>query len=393
MCHITSLRNISVLLSHIFRVCYCRVRAAGCQTSALYERVRRSDCGCISVCFSVRVGISGSLRWICSIPGCRVVDSSSLVIDNPCVGIVSAVSAVVIGIIIGIAASRIISGIVSRCFSRVRDHPLISIMGHRNIISADVFCFPDGPYVILLQIRPHISPALILAYRHSITIGFAVTVQLKLYRLWTPRISGILPHLVRRDGNFFLDRGLWLLCYLFIRDRIGRNRLIIRSLRADRSFISFRNVDLIHRPFCGRVKICPCKLPIVIRGERHCLVRNQIFVKLDIYNGRTFRTVLILPDLPNRHVFRCRHIGGFQPVCDDPFIIFHIGGSDLIFLRNFDLRNFPFRIFIEISPCVGPDTIGIGAYLHRISLRFQIRSRFLIELEFDRLRTELAFIV
>ena len=297
------------------------------------------------------------------------------------------------GVIICIIIGTTDSGMVSGRFSRVRDHPLISIMGHRNIISADVFRFPDGPYVILLQILPNISPALSLTYRHSITIGFTVTVQLKLYRLWAPRISGILPHLVRSDGNFFLDRGVRLLRYLFIRDRADRNRLIIRSLHADRSFISFRNVDLIHRPFCGRIKICPCKLPVIIRGERHCPVRNQIFIKLDIYNGRTFRTVLILPDLPDRHVFRCRRIGGFQPVCDDPFIIFHIGGSNLIFLRNFDLRNFPFRIFIEICPGVGPDAIEIGTYLHRVSLRFQIRSRFLIELESDRLRTELALIV
>ena len=266
-------------------------------------------------------------------------------------------------------------------------------MGHRNIISADVFHFSDGPYVIILQILPDISPALSLTYRHSITIGFAVTVQLKLYRLRAPCISGILPHLVRRDGNFFLDRGLWLLSYLFIRDRTGRNRLIIRCLHPDRSFISFRNIDLIHRPFCGRVKICPCKLPVVIRGERHCPVRNQIFIKLDIYSSRTFRAVLILPDLPDSHVFRGRRIGGFQPVCDDPFIICHIGGIDLIFLRNFDLRNFPFRIFIEICPGVGPDAIEIGTYLHRVSLCFQTRSRFLIELESDRLRTELALIV
>ena len=55
--------------------------------------------------------------------------------------------------------------------------------------------------MILLQILPDISPALSLTYRHSITIGFAVTVQLKLYRLRAPCISGILPHLVRRDGN------------------------------------------------------------------------------------------------------------------------------------------------------------------------------------------------
>ena len=168
------------------------------------------------------------------------------------------------GVIIRINIGTTGSGMVSGRFSRVRDHPLISIMGHRNIISADVFHFSDGPYVIILQILPDISPALSLTYRHSITIGFAVTVQMKLYRLWAPCISGIFPYLVRRDGNFFLDRGLRLLSYLFIRDRTGRNRLIIRSLHADRSFISFRNVDLIQRPFCGRVKICPCKLPVVI---------------------------------------------------------------------------------------------------------------------------------